>query len=97
MPAVLRLGSSEVGPNALLQAACAFLGVVGGGEPHPPGPVRLRASCEYAALACRDDFQKIRYRNAWSIFPSGFEAPNLAEMARWQAWSGKPAIVTRNP
>ena len=29
----------------------------------------------------------------WSVFPKGFSAPDLIELARLQAWTLKPAIL----
>ena len=31
----------------------------------------------------------------WVIFPEGFHAPQLMELARLQAWTLKPAVLNR--
>jgi hypothetical protein len=34
---------------------------------------------------------------SWPIFPEGFHAPKIMELARLQAWTLKPAVMRRNP
>jgi hypothetical protein len=108
LPARLSLGGVEVGPNGFLQAARAFLQATSGAPaparpgssapsagPAAPAEVPLRAAVERTALAARQDFVDLHFRGTWSIFPPDFEAPRLIELARWQAWTGKPAMLTR--
>jgi hypothetical protein len=33
----------------------------------------------------------------WVIFPPGFRAPALMELAKKQAWTLKPALLSRSP
>jgi hypothetical protein len=32
---------------------------------------------------------------SWPIFPEGFHAPRIMELARLQAWTLKPAVLQR--
>jgi hypothetical protein len=93
LPARLTLGGQEVGPNAFLQASRAFLESLEAEE--KPREIPWRVAAERARLAARPDFANLKFRGTWIIFPRQFEAPRVAEMARWQAWTGKPARPVR--
>jgi hypothetical protein len=98
MPSRLTAGV-EVGPNLFLQAACAALeGLSSGAAPRvvPIGQPRLPevgAAVEETALAQRSDFQNLRFRDGWVIFPTGFEGRNVLRQIRQQTWTGKPAVA----
>ena len=91
VPASIRRGETEIGPNAFMQAAAYVLT-----EWHSTGQipqfVSIRPSCEYPAITKREDFRKLKFTDGWTIFPPGFEGNNVIEMIRLQAWTAKPAM-----
>lgn len=88
VPSVVWLGSVPITPEAFLAAlARVYRRVVSGedlGETIEFRPATL-AAANYVA---EDDPRLWR----WVIFPEGFRAPAMMELARWQAWTIKPAI-----
>lgn len=93
LPSRLDSGGVEIGPNAFLQAAREVLPYLAAGA--APREVVVRPKAERVLLAQRPDFAGLHFRGTWSIFPPEFEGPRVAEMARWQAWSGKPTARWR--
>ena len=52
-----------------------------------PAEVRVRAGRVAGERHVRDDAWR------WAIFPEGFSAPAIAELARLQTWTLKPAAL----
>ena len=92
VPAQVSIGGANVGPNAFLQAARAFMEELNGTD--KPKEVAMHAGGEHVRLAARG-FCPPQVPRQLVIFPRDFEAPHVAEMARWQAWTGKPARPVR--
>lgn len=89
VPSVVWLGSVPITPEAFLATlARVYRRVVSGeelGEEIEFRPATLAAAKHVA----EDDPRLWR----WVIFPEGFRAPAMMELARWQAWTIKPAIL----
>ncbi|HVS36254.1 MAG TPA: hypothetical protein VMS17_11855 [Gemmataceae bacterium] len=89
IPAAVWLGSKAVPPEAFLRAEAAVaVDLLGGGKPEPNvqiGPATLKTAARVA-----DDDPKLW---GWVIFPPGFHAPEMMQLAKRQAWSLKPAIL----
>lgn len=93
IPSVVWLGSTAVAPEryyaALGKVAVALLA----GQPPPATvevpPARL-AVAEHVAADSTSLWD-------WVIFPSGFHAPHLMDLARLQAWTLKPAVLDSGP
>jgi hypothetical protein len=89
IPTTVWLGSVGVPPEAYLQAlagvACELL--EGNGPPKTVvvRPARLAAADHVAADSPR--------LWSWVIFPEGFRAPAMMELAKRQAWTLKPALL----
>src|SRR5262249_3701243 len=89
VPAAVPIGSSAIGPQALLAGLRALLAGEGRSElglPAEPGEV---------AFALRADSAGLRYERSWSIFPPEFRGERLIEMHRGQCWTVKPAVGYR--
>lgn len=91
LPSVVWLGSTAVPPESFLQALAAVTLARAEGKPTPETvsipPARL-ASAKHVA----DDGPNLW---GWIIFPRGFRAPALMEVAKRQAWTLKPAVLER--
>lgn len=90
LPTAVRAGGAFLGPNSFLQAALRLLQEPGSHQ------VTVPTTREGVWLAEREDFVNLRFRGSWPIFPPDFEAPRVAELARLQAWSARPARPLRN-
>jgi hypothetical protein len=92
IPTAVWLGSVPVPPEAYLNAlARVAADLVDGKE--PPRTVELRP----AQLAVADHVTADNPRLwGWVIFPRGFRAPAMMELAKRQAWTLKPAILDRS-
>jgi hypothetical protein len=92
VPSSVWLGSTPVPPEAYLQALAHTVLKLANGETMPKSievkPARL-AAADYVS----DDVPGL-WR--WVIFPPGFRAPRMMELAKRQAWTLKPAIKTDN-
>ena len=87
IPDVIWLGSDAVSAESYLVAlARAALRLAQGRSLE--GSVRFRPATLASAERVRND----RDLWSWTIFPSGFEAPEMMELARRQAWTLKPAL-----
>jgi hypothetical protein len=90
VPAAVWLGSQSVPPEAYLNTlAQVLLTLLDGKEPPPTTEVKP-AKLEAAKYVSADD-PKLW---GWVIFPPGFRAPALMELARLQAWTIKPALLS---
>lgn len=87
MPDTVWLGSEQVAPADFLVTAAGLLArQVAGGD---PGSVPLRTG----ALALEHHIPDRPW--GWVIFPEGFDAPAIIELARLQTWTLKPALLQR--
>jgi hypothetical protein len=89
IPTVVWLGSTAVPPEAYLVALARVVADLADGKPAPKsvevGPARLAIAANVA-----DDGQNLW---GWIIFPRGFRAPAMMELAKRQAWTLKPALL----
>jgi len=89
IPPTVWLGSVGVPPESYLQALAQTAVRLLDGKPLPDAielkPARL-AAAEYVA----DDGPNLW---GWVIFPPGFRAPAMMELAKRQAWTIKPALL----
>jgi hypothetical protein len=89
IPSVIWLGSAAVTPESYLLALSTQSRLLLSDSPAPE-----RISILPAELACKrwvaEDSAAIW---DWPIFPKGFHAPHLMELAALQAWTLKPAIL----
>ncbi len=82
LPASIRVGGSEVGPNSFMRACIDLLS---GGKPV------IRRVPEMPALAERPDIAVKSMRGTWVVFPPEFEGRRVLELARLHTWAAKPA------
>jgi len=88
VPSTVWLGSTGVPPEVYLRALAR---VIAAGEPSET--VEVRPASLSTAKYVPDDSTKI-----WGwLFPQGFRAPDLMQLAKQQAWTIKPAIPNRSP
>ena len=88
VPSTVWLGSTGVPPEAYLRA---LAGVIAAGRQSET--VDIRPATLSAAKYVQKDSTEI-----WGwLFPEGFHAPQLMELAGRQAWTIKPAILDRSP
>jgi hypothetical protein len=86
----LLLGSTAEPPESYLTAVAGAVRARLDGEA-PPATVEIRpATLVPASHVSADDPKKLW---GWSIFPPGFRAPEMMELARRQAWTLKPALL----
>jgi hypothetical protein len=87
VPSTVWLGSVGVPPEAYLAAlARTFPKILAAA---PPETVEIRPTKLGCAKYVADDSPKIF---GW-LFPEGFHAPAMMELARRQSWTVKPAIL----
>lgn len=81
MPDSVKVGNCELPPAVFLRAACRLICADGDLAELPLEKARLKLEDE------------VRGEGVWGwiIFPEGFDAPELIELARAQAWTLKPA------
>jgi len=89
VPDEIWMGSDNLSPADYLATLAAVVdGLVGSGT--PPSAV-ARVEGRYTAdRYVADDSPELW---SWPIFPEGFHAPHLMELARLQAWTLKPALL----
>ena len=89
IPTAVWLGSTPVPPEAYLVALARVVGDLADGKPAPKNvevaPARLATAANVA-----DDGPNLW---GWIIFPRGFRAPAMMELAKRQAWTLKPALL----
>jgi hypothetical protein len=87
LPPTVWLGSAGIPPEAYLAAlARVAIDLLDGKE---PGQIEIRPARFSNGARAAEDSPKI-----WGwLFPKGFHAPALMELARLQAWTIKPAIL----
>jgi hypothetical protein len=93
VPTCVWLGSVPVSPEMYLRALADVTISLVQGKPMPDTltlkPAKL-AAAEYVA----DDGSNLW---GWIIFPRGFRAPAMMQLAKRQAWTLKPALLARFP
>jgi hypothetical protein len=90
VPGAVWLGSTPVPPEAYLRAlARVALDLLAGKE--VPARVEVRPTTLAVAKYVAPDSPKLW---GWVIFPPGFKAPALMDLARRQAWTLKPAYLS---
>ena len=83
VPSTVWLGSRGVPPEAWLAAVARTVSAAS-----PPAQIDIRPATLDAAKYVRKDSPRI-----WGwLFPKGFSAPRMMELAARQAWTIKPAI-----
>ena len=92
IPPAVWLGSTPVPPEAYLVALAHLARDLADGKPAPQtvevAPARLAVAGHVA-----EDGPNLW---GWIIFPRGFRAPALMELARREAWTLKPALLDRS-
>src|SRR5262249_31035012 len=88
LPSIVWLGSTPVTPEAYLAALAPLVLSQVEGQPLPE-KIELKPAKLAAAKHVSDDDPKLW---GWVIFPPGFRAPAMMDLARRQAWTIKPAI-----
>jgi hypothetical protein len=92
IPSTVWLGSRPVPPEAYLAALARIALLRLNGEAMPENIEIKPAKLAAARYVSDDDPQKLW---GWVIFPPGFRAPALMELAKKQAWTLKPAILAK--
>lgn len=89
IPSMIWLGSGAVSPESYLLALSTITPLLLGNSPAPE-----RISMRPAELASKRWVAKDSPAIwDWPIFPKGFHAPHLMDLASLQAWTLKPAIL----
>ena len=89
VPGTVWLGSTPVSPEAYLRALAAVARDLADGK-KPPETVELKPTTLAAAKYVSADDPKLW---GWVIFPPGFRAPEMMQLAKRQAWTLKPALL----
>ena len=89
VPNVVWLGGSAVTPESYLVALAGVATRLLAGQPTPDTVKLAPADLATARYVAKDS---VGIWN-WPIFPPGFHAPHLMELARLQAWTLKPALL----
>jgi hypothetical protein len=89
IPTTVWLGSTAVPPEAYLQALAKVAVELHAGK-SVPAKVEVKPATLAAARHVSADDPKLW---GWVIFPPGFKAPAMMDLAKRQAWSLKPAIL----
>jgi hypothetical protein len=89
IPTSVWLGSVAVPPEAYLNALARVTVDLVDGKPAPE-TVEVRPARLAAASHVADDAPNLW---GWIIFPHGFRAPALMDLAKRQAWTLKPALL----
>jgi hypothetical protein len=88
VPNAVWLGSSPVSPESYLVTLAAAVRSIAQAKPLPE-TIEFRPAQLSAARYVADDNPRLW---GWVIFPAGFKAPEMMELAKRQAWSLKPAL-----
>jgi hypothetical protein len=90
IPSAVWLGSQAVTPEAYLRAlALVARDLLDGKE--PPATIEVKPAKLAASKYVSADDPKLW---GWVIFPPGFKAPALMDLAKRQAWTLKPALLS---
>lgn len=90
IPDAIWIGANNISPQDYL-ATLGALVEASLSAPQPPVQVSLKEGRFTATRYIAEDSTKLW---GWVIFPEGFHAPKLMELARLQAWTLKPALLT---
>jgi hypothetical protein len=93
IPTAVWLGSLAVPPEAYLGALADVAVDLVDGKPMPE-TVKVRPAKFTAADYVAEDGPELW---GWVIFPRGFRAPAMMELAKRQAWTVKSALLDRHP
>lgn len=93
IPSAVWLGSRPVPPEAYL-VALARMALLRLSGKESPETIEIKPAKLAAARHVADDDPGKLW--GWVIFPPGFRAPALMELAKKQAWTLKPAILDRS-
>jgi hypothetical protein len=91
LPSAVWLGSTPVPPEAYLAALARVAQELREGK--PPEQVNVKPATLTAARYVSDDRPELW---GWVVFPPGFRAPLLMELAKRQAWTIKPAMLNNS-
>lgn len=86
VPDAVWLGARQLAPADYLVTAGDLLRALLAADDEVPAHVRVRAGRVAGERHVRDDAWR------WPIFPEGFTAPAITELARLQTWTLKPAV-----
>jgi len=92
VPASVWLGSTPVPPESYLRALAEVVPLLAEGKPLPK-TIEVKPAKMAAAKYVADDDPKLW---GWIIFPKGFRAPAMMDLAKRQAWTLKPALLDKN-
>jgi hypothetical protein len=90
IPSTVWLGCRAVPPEAYLAALARMVRLRIEGKPLPDKIEVKAAKLTASRYVSEDDPKKLW---SWVIFPPGFRAPALMELAKKQAWTLKPALL----
>lgn len=89
IPDVVWLGSMKVSPETYLQGLAAAASLILDGKDLPEKLALTPGKLDAAKYVSDDDPKLWK----WVIFPKGFHAPELMQLAKRQAWTIKPAVL----
>jgi hypothetical protein len=92
LPSAVWLGSTPVPPEAHLRTLARVVPALLEGQ-ELPATVEVRPARLAVARYVAGDDPRLW---GWVIFPPGFRAPNLMDLARRQAWTLKPALLDQS-
>ncbi len=98
VPTTVWLGSTPVPPESYLDALARVTVLITAGLAdgrRTPDLIEIRPARLAASTYVADDDPKKLW--GWVIFPRGFRAPAMMELAKRQAWTLKPAILHNQP
>jgi peptidoglycan/xylan/chitin deacetylase (PgdA/CDA1 family) len=89
VPSEVWIGAQSISPESFLATLASFLsGFKQGGR--APGEIPILPARFTADRYVAEDSPRLW---GWVIFPEGFHAPAIMELARLQAWTLKPAVL----
>jgi hypothetical protein len=92
VPTSVWLGSVPVSPESYLRALADVVPLLADGKPLPK-TIEVKPATLAAAKHVADDGPGLW---GWVIFPKGFRAPEMMELAKRQAWTLKPALLDKS-
>ena len=93
VPTSVWLGSTAVPPESYLRALAEMVPLLVEGKPLPK-TIEIKPARFAAAKYVHDDDPKALW--GWIIFPKGFRAPAMMELAKREVWSLKPALLDKS-
>ncbi len=91
MPDEIWVGAESISPKDYLATLAGVVeDLIASGK--PSAEVKLRVGTFTADRYVAEDSERLW---GWVIFPEGFHAPGIMELARLQAWTLKPAILAK--